>query len=214
MVLLQDPSPIWSNEDLLWAEGKPLQRTPVSLKKFQNKRINIRDTVNTVGSLVEYSYSIDIYEDNTPFEQLIDIEDKERKDLIEGARRSSLPYAEKIYHRLNILTEASEEEYPNTDLISVDSLYGFLKLFKEFEKLNFKYPEITLTPLGNIRIQWQGDKEHYLSVEFISNQEVKIVLFTPDNKVIGKISRISAKMPIVSIFENLQPYRVLTWITE
>lgn len=201
---------LWSNEDLLCTTGKAWELTPVRFKKTQNKLIN---TVDTVGSLVDYSYSIHAYEANTPFGQLFDWEDEKRMDLIEGVRKSSLPYTDKIYHRLNKLIEASEEEYPNSKLTSIDSLYGFIKFLKEFEKLNIQYPDITLTLLGNIRIQWQRDRVHYLSVEFISNQEVKIVLFSPDSKIIGKISRISAKMPIVSIFDNLQSYNVLDWIT-
>lgn len=204
----------WSNEDLLYTAGKAWELNPARYKKIQNELTNTIDTVDTVGSLVDFSYSIHGYEANTPFEQLFALEDEKRMDLIEGVKNSSLPYTEKIYNRLNKLIEASEEEYPNTELTSTDSLYGFIKFLKEFEKLNIKYPDITLTPLGKIRIQWQTDREHYLSLEFISNQEVKIVLFTPDNKIIGKISRISAKMPIVSISDNLQPYKVLTWITE
>ena len=212
-IFIQDTSSdsiSWSDKDLLGTPGKACELTQARYKNFSHELMHTID-IDTVGSLVDY---FPAYEANTPFGQLVYLEAEKRKDLIEKVKYIPLPYAEKIYHRLNVLIEASEEEYPNTRLTSVDSLYGFIKFLKEFGKMNLQYPDITLTPLGNIRIQWQRDKEHYLSVEFISNQEVKIVVFTPDRKIVGKISRISAKMPIVSIFDNLQPYKVLTWIAE
>ena len=215
-IFIQDTSSdltSWSDRDLLRTPGMTWELPQVRYKKFSHE-LRYPIDIDTVGSLGDYSYPIPSYETNTPFEQLFDLESEKRKDLIEKVKYLPLPYAEKAYYRLNILEKASEEEFPNTKLISVDSLYGFKKFLDEFARLNLKYPDITLTPLGKIRIQWQPNKEHYLSVEFISTQEVKIVLFTPDSKIIGKISRISAKMPIVSIFNNLQSYKVLTWIAE
>jgi len=213
-IFIQDTSSdsiSWSDKYLLSTSGKARELPQARYKKVSHELMH---TIDTVGSFVDYSYPIPAYEANTPFGQLFALEADQRKDLIEKIKNIPLPYVEKVYYRLNNLEKASEEEFPNTKLISVDSLYGFKKFLDEFGRLNLKYPDITLTPLGNIRIQWQPNKEHYLSVEFISNQEVKIVLFTPDSNIIGKISRISAKMPIVSTFDNLQPYKVLTWISE
>jgi len=199
----------WSYSDLL--------SKPEVAKALSQRRIKIKDdrkyTIDTVGRFVDF-LSIPPTEPITPFEQLFIFESDQRKHLIENVKNIPHPYAEKIYYRLKNLEKASEEEYPNTKLISVDSLYGFKNFLDEFERLNLKYPDVTVTPLGSIRIQWQNNKDYYLSVEFTSNQEVKIVLFTPDSNIKGKIIRLAVKMPIVSTFDNLQPYKVLTWITE
>lgn len=199
----------WCYTDFL--SNPDVVKTPSQrMRKIADDR---RYTIDTVGRYIE-NFSTLSTEPSTPFEQLFIFESDQRKHSIENVKNIPHPYAEKVYHRLKNLEKASEEEYPNTQLISVDSLYGFKKFLNEFERLNLKYPDVTLTPLGNIRMQWQKNKDYYLSVEFTSNQEVKIVLFTPDSNIKGKIIRLAVKMPIVSTFDNLQPYKVLTWITE
>lgn len=201
----------WPQNDLVSDSGYELSLSQLTYKKTPYEQMQ---TIDTVSNQIEFLYLKSTYEAETPFEQLFALENDKRKDLIEKIKEIPLPNSEKVYFRLNNLEKASEEEFPNTKLISVDSLYGFKKFLYSFASLNLKYPDITLTPNGNVRIQWQTDKDHYLSVEFISNQEVKIVVFTPDSNIIGKICRVSARMPIVSTFDNLQPYKVLTWIAE
>lgn len=155
-----------------------------------------------------------IFESPTPFDQFLSVENNERRFLIQNVKNPEISHANRIFDRLVFLESATEDEYPYTELISVDSLNGFLNFLKEFKNLNLKYPDITITPDGNIHSQWQEGKECYLSIEFVSPQEVKVVVFTPDSMVMGKITRIAAKMSILSIFENLSPYNILTWISE
>jgi hypothetical protein len=161
-----------------------------------------RYSIDTVGETINL-FPNPFTDPLTPFEQLSTLEEDEREKLLEKIKSFSLTYAKRIFDRLKDLDSASKEEYPNTKLISVESIFGFKKFLEQFAKFNFKYPDITLTPLGNIRIQWQTSKVNYLSIEFISNQESKIVLFTPDQNIVGKIIRLAVKTPIVSIFKNL-----------
>jgi len=172
-----------------------------------------------VGEFITAIATLDLWGGNygvtsTPFGQLLARENNERRRLIVNVKDTRIPYANRLFNRLLSLESATEEEYPYTERISVDSLKGFVKFLKEFNDLNLKYPDITVTPSGNIQSEWQTDQEHYFSIEIISPQEVKVVLFTPDTKVLGKVSRIAIKMSIVSIFENLLSFNILGWVAE
>ena len=79
---------------------------------------------------------------------------------------------------------------------------------------SLKYPDTSITIEGNIRIQWQQNKNHHLAIEFISDTEAKFVLFAPDPKLPVKTARISGKVSIYSIVITIEPYNALKWSTE
>ena len=147
-----------------------------------------------------------------PFEVLLESDLKTRKRLMEEVKTLPLSYAERLYKRICYLNEVTEEEYPSEELISTQSLEGFIKFIKS--PVHFKYPDITITPDGNIRIQWQQDKNHHLAVEFISHTEAKYVVFSPDPVHPVKTARISGKVSIDSVIIAIQPFKALEWSTE
>ena len=148
----------------------------------------------------------------SPFDKIFYSEESKRNIFIKSINNLRFHYAEKLQRRIEILNEVSKEEYPNEKLISINSLEGLLKFFNQNE--SFKYTETTITSDGNIRIQWQKDIKNHFALEFISNNEVKFVLFVPDIKNPVKIARIAGKISIESILPVIEPYNVLSWLTE
>jgi len=81
-------------------------------------------------------------------------------------------------------------------------------------KERYKYPDTTITPDGNIRIQWQQDKNHHLAIEFILENMLKFVVFSPDPSHSMKIARITVLVTIDSFIIAIEPYKALEWSTE
>lgn len=182
------------------------------LRSGQHESVSSENTLEFATDSISW-LSRSPSEPQTPFGEFDTREKEKRARLIKNVERLGIPHAERIFHRLSSLHSTTEEEYPYTELISVDSLSGFVKFLTEYQTMNFKYPDISITPSGNIHCQWPIDKAHYLSFETTSSQEAKIVLFAPDSKVLGKVSRWAASMSIVSIFTNLSNHNVESWVT-
>jgi len=159
-----------------------------------------------IGPVVELPTTI------SPFDLLYCSEHKKRNKLIEEVKALPRLYAERLYRRIKLLSEVAVDEYPNEEMLSANSLEGFLKFIKRQEP--FKYPDTTMTPNGNLRIQWQQDENHHLAIEFISDIEAKIVIFAPDPVHPTKAARASFRLSIDSIINAIAPFGVLEWATE
>ena len=136
-----------------------------------------------------------------------DKDTSERQDIVNQIRTMNFQCAEEIYNRLVNLIELTEEEYPDTQLVSVDSL----KDFKKFLELSGWWirPKIGATDDGTIAVEWYIDDSHHLSIEFIGNEKIKYIMFITTEKS-GIIRGLSS---IEHFFEINSVFKVREWIT-
>jgi hypothetical protein len=131
--------------------------------------------------------------------------------LIEEIRKNkTIPHSEQIANRLYQLNDDVLDDYPEDDLISPDSLLDYYLFLRVNKSLTF--PAISVTPDGNIWIQWESSVNHHFSVEFKGHGDVIFVVFAPDKHVPSKINRVSGKSTIESLMEQVQHYQVNSWI--
>ncbi len=149
--------------------------------------------------------------DESPFDIMFNKEWDNRYKLIGKIKELDIPYSEKLYKRILFLNEAVEEEYPNEKLITVNSIEGFLKFLDIYKEL--RYPEITITPNGNIRIQWQDTSRQHMGIEFISESEIKYVIFVPDPKIHAKTARMAGKVSINSFKLVVKPFQLMEFFS-
>lgn len=103
-----------------------------------------------------------------------------------------IPYSEALYENLTSLYSDSKEEEPEGSGINIDSLKSFI----EFIKFNcdFTCPAISLTPNNDIYVAWQKDFHQVFSLHFLSNGNVKFVLFVKVNLNDKDLFRISGNI--------------------
>lgn len=123
--------------------------------------------------------------------------------------RLKLLFAKRLAKRLEFLVEASQEEYPHQAPITPQSLQDFVRYLQSVP--NLVYPDVVLTPNGNIRAQWRDAKTRHLAVEFLGQDDVRFVVFAPDPKHPGKTTRVSGLTSVDSLMELVHPYRVFGW---
>lgn len=140
---------------------------------------------------------------------------KPHKSVVEliGDVRDQLdvPFVFNLAKRLDFLVEASQEEYPDQEPISPQSLQDFVNFL--LEPNNLSCPEVVLTPNGNIRSQWKKSRNQHFAVEYLGNRNVRFVVFAPDQNDLDKITRVSGQTSLDSLIDNVKPYGVLSWST-
>ena len=123
----------------------------------------------------------------------------------------NVPFATRLGKRLDYLEETSREEYLTQAPIFPQSLQNFIDFLETVP--NLAYPNIVLTPLGNIRARWRETESRYLAVEFQGNDDIRFVVFAPDKKDMFKVTRSSGQTSIGCLMDILRPYGVLRWVT-
>jgi hypothetical protein len=152
-------------------------------------------------------------EKKDPFTQanLLDNEDDQTQDLIFRIRTStSIPYRERLANRLLTLFNDAKEEDP----ASLGIVFGSLHDFYNFLQLhtNLKYPSITLSPDNNILASWRSKQSHVFNVHFLSNKDVRFVIFKPNKKYPDRKFRFSGAATIDTLMDEM-PKNMLDWIT-
>lgn len=153
-------------------------------------------------------------EKTNPFTQvdLLYEEDEQVQELIFRIKTSLfIPYHERLANRLVTLFKDAKEEDPNSHGISVGSLryfYNFLQLHT-----NLKCPTISLTPEYNIYASWRDDLKRVFSVHFLSNGDVRFVIFKPNDRHPERKIRISGITTTDFLKETVAPYGVWDWIS-
>jgi len=120
-------------------------------------------------------------EKKDPFtkEDLLNSEDNQVQQLIFQIRISTyIPNNERLANRLIALFNDAKEEDPDSTGISVDSIRSFYNFLQKHTYL--KYPIITLTPDNDIYASWKGGQNQVFSVHFVSNEDVRFVIFKPN----------------------------------
>ena len=157
----------------------------------------------------------------SPFERLFYLQsnDDRVKDLVEFADDSlDLPYSHRLMRRLRNLQEGAIEEAPNHASMSSGSLQSFVSFLSDSPK-NMKYPEVTLTPNGNIYINWHGQNRKNFAIEFLPSElshhnTARFVIFYPKSSDPTSMIRLSGTAPTSSLIEIAESHGALAWILE
>jgi len=132
------------------------------------------------------------------------------KEFLDSAGKETFP--KDLIERLTYLEEVSEEEYPEQGLISEGSLRFFLHFIQWLTRFpSFDYPDVVLTPEGNIRALWKPTKNRYFALEFLKDGVVRFVAFYPGSKVPSKTTRISGITTIDDLLEASRFPHILGW---
>jgi hypothetical protein len=150
-----------------------------------------------------------------PFTQpnLIDTEEGQILELIARTRTSvSIPHREKLAKMLiTLYIDAKEEEETNAG-ISLGSLRSFYNFLRSHNFL--KPPMISLTDDGNIYASWKPSPDRVFSVHYLPNDEVRFVVFAPNERYPEKPIRISGIATIDILVKLVETYGVLGWASE
>ena len=193
-----------------WNEGNP------SCEWMSSNAANKVDYQITPAAN-EQSYSI---RKRTPFTEmtpsqlgLINVEDEKIQNLIFQIRMSSMiSYRERIATNLLALNEYAKEESPESTGISLGSLQSFYDFIQMHN--NLKCPIISLTPDDNIYLSWRGEKNRLFSIHFLPGEEVRFVVFKPNDMHPEKEDRFSGRTTYDTLKEAVTQYLVWDWISE
>lgn len=122
---------------------------------------------------------------------------------------SKIRFSELLAKRLDSLADATEEEYPDQEPISPESLKDFLSFLDQTPELD--YPSVVLTYSGNIRASWTKSKNEHFAVEFYGFGDVGYVVFAPDSYYPFKVSRTSGSCSSKILMKVVEPFNVLNW---
>lgn len=120
-----------------------------------------------------------------------------------------VPFNEQLARRLDQLVETSREDFPYQAPILPQSLQDFIDFLQSVP--NLAYPDVVLTPHGNIRTEWRKARNQYFAVEFMGEGDVRFVVFAPDSKHFEKITRISGLTSVDSLMDLTGAYGVPEW---
>lgn len=154
-------------------------------------------------------------ENKDPFTQvdLLDNEEVQLQELLLRLKTSlSIPYRESLANRLISLLNVAKEEESASPGINVSSLHNFLKFLQLHS--NLRCPTISLTPEQNIYATWRGEKKRVFSVHFLSNEDVRYVIFKHNDKHPEKLMRDSEIATNDILMEAIASYGVWDWVSE
>lgn len=149
-----------------------------------------------------------------PFDRLDELLDDEEKvrELVRHIRRSlPAPFARKLAKRLEGLVEIAKEEAPEQSEMSPESLRMFIRFLHVAP--DFTYPDVMLTPSGNIWAQWRAAPNKHFSTEFYPDGEVRFVIFAPDVKRRDQTIRLSGIASVDTLLNAAEPHGVREWAT-
>lgn len=122
-------------------------------------------------------------------------------------------HAERIGIRLNDLRCMVLEEDVEGEDISAESVRTFFSFLKMHPSL--RYPDISLTPDGNIYSRWKGNNGALLGIEFLPESKVAYVVFAPTPSHAGELSRHSGIDFTDTFFGRINTaFSVSDWILE
>lgn len=135
--------------------------------------------------------------------------DQVKEMIFQAVRRLSVPYTGTLVNRLfELFHDAKEEERASVG-ISIGSLRTFYNFMQSCP--NLKCPVISLTPEYNIYASWKAARNKVFSVHFLPGDDVRFVIFTPNNIHTNKLIRLSGMATADVLIKTVEPYGVLNW---
>ncbi len=156
---------------------------------------------------------VDLPENQDPITQanVLKSEESQVQELIFRIKRSKfISYRKGLANRLLALFNDAKEEDP--DCIGITA--GSLRNFNNFLHLhtNIKCPTISLTPDYNIYASWRGEQNRVFSVHFLTNADVRFVIFKPNDRHPKRKIRVSGVATSDILMETVESYRIEDWI--
>lgn len=122
-------------------------------------------------------------------------------------------HAEITSNRLRALRDTIREEDGNDEDISAESIHSFFSFLKMHP--NIRYPDITLTPDGNVYARWKGDNGSLFSVEFLPDSRVGYVVFAPNVRHGNELSRNSGVDFVDTLIDRVNAaFGISAWVLE
>jgi hypothetical protein len=154
-------------------------------------------------------------ENKDPFTQtdLLDSEEDQVQELIYRVKTLlSIPYREYLANKfLTLFNDAKEEDSASLGIAigSLRNFYHFLQLYPDL-----KCPTISLTPDYNIYASWRSQQNQVFSVHFLSNGDVRFIIFKTNDRHPERQIRISGTATTDILKEIVSSYGVWDWISE
>lgn len=122
-------------------------------------------------------------------------------------------HGERIVRRIRALRQMVRDDENEDGDISSESLRSFFEFLSLHPELN--YPDISLTPDGDIYARWKGRDRSLFSVHFLPQSRVRYVVFSQDRKRPDLIDRISGTSSVDTVLETAdRAYGVIGWLRE
>jgi hypothetical protein len=125
------------------------------------------------------------------------------------SRHPKLRYGERLGKRLEQLYAVAREAHPEQAPPSLASLKALTAFLVRHPELN--YPQVTLTPGGDLTAEWSAGRGKLLSLDFLGAEDVRFVIFAPDPGRPYKTVRASGRATLEGVMRIAQPYDVLAW---
>ena len=169
-----------------------------------------QDQVTFFNSSQITNYSKDDFV--TPFvqENILEVEENQVLNLIFDIKRTSFISNREIISRklLNLYFLEKEEGLDGFGITigSLRNFYHFLQLYS-----NIKIPMISLTPDATIYTSWK-EHDHLFSINFLSDGEVRFVVFKPNDTNPKHKIRLSGSATADTIMELISTQSLCDWI--
>ena len=129
--------------------------------------------------------------------------------LLQDSRE--IKHGKRIIQRIRALRQLARDDEDGD--ISSDSLRSFYEFLSMHPEVN--YPDISLTPDGDIYARWKGRDRSLFSVHFLPQSRVRYVVFAPDRKRPDLMDRISGSSSVDTVLETAdRAYGVIGWVRE
>jgi hypothetical protein len=151
-----------------------------NLREFEPNLYPYVTAGSTVWYKLEDPYSLcDFALDDlfSPFDELREDRVRLAKDVLRHATRERFAIPT-IVQKLDALIDDAQEEFPETQIPSAQSIVSTLAFFMDHR--NLQIAALSLTPSGNPWAEWHGDAERSAAIEFLPNGSIGLAAMFPD----------------------------------
>jgi hypothetical protein len=201
------------SKDLFYIEGPSLEGWRTITSTSASIQIVLQKSVTT--ATIDHGLNV-FAKPPTPRQSpftAIDVEEQVQSLLYLIGALTSYNHREKISNRLYALHLYKKEEQPSLPGIRCDSLRSFYNFLSLYPRL--KYPAVTLTSDHNIYASWKEQDDKLFSIHFLSNDDVRFVVFSPEKDQPDRTIRLSGTATVHGVVSDIaKRLGILDWISE
>lgn len=123
-----------------------------------------------------------------------------------------IPHSAQLRARLEELHTIWQEENGPDRAMSVRSLNGLVGFLRRTEGI--RVPSIVSTPEGTFLAEWRTDERHLFSVHFLSEGEVRFVVFSPDSVRRKVVNRAFGETTVEHLLDVARTWGADNWVRE
>jgi hypothetical protein len=213
--LIENPSIVFANRDLVNIHSQPGSFcgawNQICEWDFWTFPEEIQFIESSITQEAPYTYAAGWIITSDPLTQadLNDEEGKLQEIIFQIRTLNSLSFRENLAKRLLSLLYDAKEENEGIRLASLINFYEFLTLYP-----NIKCPIISLTPDNDLYATWRFEQNRLFSVRFLSNKDVQLVIFKPNELHPNKTDRFLVTTTVDSLKGEVKPHGIWNWISE